>query len=122
MAPYLNNPCAFDQLLKPMRRLRLMSVCLGPFTHNPSSVQFEVKARDFLKENLFKPSKKPNFEKVVLEDKSSGVYYLLLIIVNQLVIAEDICLQVSSTSAKHIPPLNFRLWLNATYVEPTYQV
>ena len=37
-------------------------------------------------------------------------------------IAEDICLLVSSTSANKIPPLNFRLWLNATYVEPTYEV
>jgi len=35
-----------------------------------------------LKENLFKVSKKPNYEKVVLEDKSSGVYYVFLLIVN----------------------------------------
>lgn len=85
-------------------------------------MQFDIKTRDFLNENLFKPSKKPNFEKVVLQDKSSGVYYVLIIIVNSLVIAEDICLMISSSSANKIPPLNFRLWLNATYVEPTYEV
>lgn len=38
VAPYLNNPSAFDRLLKPKRRLRLMSVCLGPFSQNPASV------------------------------------------------------------------------------------
>ena len=58
-----------------------MSVCLGPFSQNPVSVQFDLKTRDFLKENLFKVSKKPNYEKVVLEDKSSGVYYVFLLIV-----------------------------------------
>ncbi len=59
-----------------------MSVCLGPFPQNPIAVQIEVKTRDFVKENLFRASKKPNFEKVVIEDKSSGVYYVLLMIVN----------------------------------------
>jgi len=62
----LRDPSVFDKLLKPKSRLRLMSVCLGPFNQNPISVQFEVKTRDFLKENLFRDSKKPNFEKIVV--------------------------------------------------------
>jgi hypothetical protein len=38
------------------------------------------------------------------------------------VIAEDICVQVTSTSTAKIPLLNFRFWLNAIYINPTFEV
>jgi len=57
-----------------------------------------------------------------LQDKSSGVYYVLLIISSYVVIAEDICIVISSSSAVGLPALDFRFWLNASYVEATYEL
>ena len=93
-----------------------MSVCLGPFTASPAQLTITLQARNFVLDNLFNEQKARNFEKAVLQDKSSGLYYLLLIITNSLVIQDDICILIHSGSTNKLPPLNFRFWLNVNYV------
>lgn len=36
LCPYMKNPQVFDQLMEPKAKLKLMSICLGPFTTNPN--------------------------------------------------------------------------------------
>lgn len=63
-----------------------MTVCLGPFTASPAQLVITLQVRNFVIDNLFNEQKARNFEKATFQDKSSGLYYLLLVITNQLVI------------------------------------
>lgn len=54
-----------------------------------------------------------------MQDKSSGVYYLILLLQNELVILDDICIFVKSPAANKIPVIDFRFWLNVNYLEQT---
>jgi hypothetical protein len=94
-----------------------MTVCLGPFTASPQWLHVQMRCRDFVQDDLFKKSK--NHEKHVLQDKSSGVYYLLLSITNELVLQDDICIFISAPGQGKLPQIDFRFWLNVNYVPST---
>ena len=91
-----------------------MTVCLGPFSSNPASLEIKMTVRDFVQESLLKKQK--NFEKVVLKDKSSGVFYLLLQLTSELCIQDDLCVFISAPSANKTPLIDFRFWLNVNYI------
>jgi len=53
----MENPQAFEKILASKKRLKLISLCLGPFSTDPSDLKLDIKTRDFLKPKLFKPLK-----------------------------------------------------------------
>ena len=53
MAPHAVDPHCFDFLLEPDSRLKVTSICLGPFDRNPSGLKLKVKMRDFRNANIF---------------------------------------------------------------------
>lgn len=64
IAPYLHSPKAFDDMLLAKNRLKLMTVCLGPFTASPTGLDIKLQARDFVQDTLFKKKEDGLFEKV----------------------------------------------------------
>ena len=96
-----------------------MSVCLGPFSTSPQGLSVTLQCRDFTQSNLFRNPGRTTHTKIVVQDKSSGAYYLLLSMPDELVINEDICVMIQTSSAGKIAALNFRFWLNARYLDAT---
>ena len=58
LAPFTRDPACFDYLLKPERRLKLLTVVIGPFSVNPDGLKIKVKLRDFATVDLFAKSSK----------------------------------------------------------------
>ena len=49
----MNDPTAFDSMLRSKTRMKLLSICLGPFKADPSRFTVNLKLRDFINKDLF---------------------------------------------------------------------
>ena len=125
VGPHAIDPVCYDFLLEPDCRLKLMSVCLGPFDKNPTGLKLKMKLRDFKHVSLFhsaqayKESK--GIEQIVFfEARESKFYILCVLTIPEIVISEDICVMISTEKKAKVskfPPLKFRFWLNAKFVK-----
>lgn len=50
--PYIKNPKCFDHLFKPKNKLKLMSICVGPFKGNPSNYDLKLSLSSFERDDL----------------------------------------------------------------------
>lgn len=107
----MKDSTCFDHLLKPKNRLKLMTICLGPFKDNPVNLGLKLKLRSFTDPKLFKKAKTKHqhYTTKFLYSKTSELYYILVIVNDEIVVSEDICLMFSQG-------LRFRYWLNAKYM------
>ena len=125
VAPYAYDPQCFNYLFKPECRLRLMSVCLGPFDRNPDGLKLDVRLRDFPSADLFKKDatakdrKGPPWLQTILYNKLKGTFFVLLSFNAEIVVQDDICIRISTekkAKSKGFQPVKFRYWLGAKYV------
>jgi hypothetical protein len=121
--------------MRPVRRLKLMSVLIGPFPAKPSGLKLKLELRDYVHADLFKESEKianskafwnnlkedhekhENFEQKFLFNKLNGSFYVLLTINPNIIFQEDICVMLSTKNNadnSKVPTMKFRFWLNAT--------
>ena len=125
VAPYAYDPQCFNYLFKPECRLRLMSVCLGPFDPPPDGLKLKVKLRDFHNANFFqkdaaaKDRKGPQWLQTILYNRLKGTFFVLLSFNAEVVVQDDICIMISTekkAKSKQFPPIKFRYWLGAKYI------
>ena len=125
MAPHAIDPYCFDFLLEPDCRLKLTSICVGPFDRNPTGLKLKVKMRDFKNVNLWHCNEAINEGKsmqqlVIFQANESKFYVLLVFNLPEIVISEDLCIMISTekkAKIKNFAPIKFRYWLNAKGVK-----
>eukprot|EP00347_Sterkiella_histriomuscorum_P014418 403360940 len=120
IVPFLQNPKAFDHLFLPKSRLKLMSLCIGPFKQNPIGINLKVFLRSFENPNLYKSQDKKKVQKQFTEhiifNKQDENYFILIIFHEEIAITEDICVKIRTSKIKSNCKLTFHYWLNARFV------
>ncbi|CDW87941.1 phosphatidylinositol-trisphosphate 3-phosphatase and dual-specificity protein phosphatase pten-like [Stylonychia lemnae] len=120
IVPYLQNPEAFNHLFLPKTRIKLMTICIGPFKLNPSSMNIKISLRSFENPDLFKKSQKNKIRKSYSQNnvynKQADSFFILLVIHEDISFAEDLCIKIKSTNLTSSQKLTFHYWLNARFV------
>ena len=101
VAPHALDPHCFDFLLDPDCRLKVASICLGPFDWNPTGLKLKVKMRDFKNPNLFHSNEAfktgQGIEQVIaFESQANKFFVVVLLNLAELVVSEDLCIMVST--------------------------
>lgn len=125
MAPHAIDSVCYDFLLDPDCRLKVTSICLGPFDKNPTGLKLKLKLRDFKNVNLFHSNtaykEGKGMEQIVFfESQESKFYILIALTIPEVVVSEDICVMLSTEKKAKVskfPPLKFRFWLNAKFIK-----
>ena len=102
-----------------------MSICLGPFDHNPTGIKMKVKMRDFNDPQIFHSNEALKNEQsveqlIIFENKAKKFYVLIMLNYPEIVVSEDICIMISTekrAKIKNYKPIKFRYWLNAKWVK-----
>ena len=101
VAPHALDPHCFDFLLDPDCRLKVASICLGPFDWNPSGIKLKVKMRDFKSPKIFHSSEairnNQGIQQVVTFEAQANKFYVLVMLnLPEVVVSEDVCIMVST--------------------------
>jgi hypothetical protein len=58
LIPYIKDPKCFDHLFMPKNKLKLMSICIGPFKTNPNNYELKLILSSFERDDFFAKKKK----------------------------------------------------------------
>lgn len=95
---------------KPKNKLKLMSICLGPFKQHPG-YQFKVQLSSYERSSLPR-----RYTQVVLTNKLLKEHYVVIVFTEELAITQDIKVRVTNVKLNVPHQIAFYYWLNPQFV------